>query len=933
MELYIVRIKSYIGDECIENGTGIIISNNLVLTAKHLVKGDINRVIIDNTELEAEILQPNNNVAVLLRVVDDIEFTNIASVFTNDEILDNESKWTVNGFITAQLINHSMSGVGIVCSDTEESNWNYYLATISTGKSNNYSGLSGSPVFCNNRIIGILQMQSTNINGALGVRMASVKMFAKMLNDNNIKGNEYVEIVRDKCIEYSLNQIEKNIKSRKYIPNIFVEESAYKENLRYFSEPSLFLKKAINDVKQINFTVYNKLLSAKNEKIINFNYFNLDFKLKDLESICSELYFEINYAKEKIEELEKLNYSDIKNDVCSFYNLRQNGFNNSIKYFLGEIKENLLFTKKKYLLLTKDAGQGKTNFLCDFTLNFLIKKKYIVLYFNAYDVREKINTYISEILSLFNKYSLLYVDKVLKKEWENTKKPVVIVIDGLNENTVIYSFGQAIKEFLEECQRYPYIKVIMTTRNEFLKERFGALEDGTYSDVYMHINMFSRSDKFKDRIFKGYLKFFNITIRNSALSSKSYYMLTSDILLLRFFCEINENKKQIYLYDIYKYEVFEQYLEKKALEYCTDWKAINSKESFYLLLDKISEYMITNKEFFNVPTNIIASKDESELLAMMLSNDVIFKDEQIIKQGMLPRVSAVISFTFDEFRDFCITNYILTHYFEKEKFIMFWNNMDEENLTIKEGVQKYVFYLGRTRSQEKLLPIIKELPEYEELYWEYIWGLEDKYITIEDKEKWKQQVLENEKYEKRVVHDLIMKFDTEYFSNINIGLLFDILDQLSNNIGAYEQFIKKMFGVYYEDKYKLFHDRTNVVLPYNRMIENIRQYIDDNDWNIHHKELYRLSIYLLELKNWAAKEMWIELFESSPEVVIELLTNMNNHKSSIINGNVKDILQSLKNHQRNDKFDNEIIELYNVNNFCQDICIDIDNILNIFKEI
>lgn len=130
---------------------------------------------------------------------------------------------------------------------------------------------------------------------------------------------------------------------------------------------------------------------------------------------------------------------------------------------------------------------------------------------------------------------------------------------------------------------------------------------------------------------------------------------------------MNENKKLIYVYDVYKYDVFKSYLAIKSLEYQKNQQILNNQDFLNALLDKISEYMIREKSFFNIPSGIF-NESEQELLYKMLDNEVIFKDEQIIKMGMLKRNTVVISFTFDEFRDFCITNYILTHLAEQQAF-------------------------------------------------------------------------------------------------------------------------------------------------------------------------------------------------------------------------------------------------------------------------
>ncbi|WP_207724290.1 hypothetical protein, partial [Acetobacterium tundrae] len=564
-----------------------------------------------------------------------------------------------------------------------------------------------------------------------------------------------------------------------------------------------------------------------------------------------------------------------------------------------------------------------------FTSNFLIKKKYFVLYYNANDFREDPKNIIKEQLrNMATEYSLEYVMKMLKSEWKKTRRPFVIVIDGLNENTSINEFGMCMRDFLEKSKKYPFVKVIMTTRNEFLEERFSPIKEGLYSELFEHVNMWDRNDTFKERIFYGYLSFFDITFRKNTLTNRSYDKLTSDILLLRFFCEVNTGKRQIYLYDVYKYDVFSQYLEMKAVEYNDGNFVINHKDSIYSLLDKISEYMINKKEFFKVPSTIFDIAEQG-ILAKMLSNEVIFKDEEIIKEGMLERKGVIISFTFDEFRDFCITEYILKNYSDINKFIKFWKDMNDENFTIREGVSKYSFYLARTMSQSELLSIIETLPEYEDMYWNFIWGLEDKYLSKEDMENWKVEVFKGGKYDKKIVHDLIMKYDCEYFRNINIMTLFDILDEIAMDSGKYMKFIKKMFDTYYKSNNCYSNEKHKSVLPFNYLLGNLEEYVDSDTWNINHYLCYKLTIYLMELKNWQTIELWKKLYDTSPRIVIRILSEMNNHSSSNLNGNVKEILLYLDKVGKNDKYDSQIKQLYDANTFCADININFDEIFNI----
>lgn len=919
MEKYIVKVQSYHKKECIEYGTGILITKNLVLTPKHVACGDGHTVWIQDKECQAHIIK-ENDVAVVLEI-DQSDYTySAADIFSDDEILDEESIWSVEGFISSQQREHHMGGSGIIVSPAKEAEWDCHLAAIMTGKADNYQGLSGSPVFCDNRIVGILQMQAHNGSGSLGVCMSSVKMFQDLLVKENFKPNAYRMLLEEACTRYTKSQIERNVKSKKYIADIFVEEGSYKENLRYFADPMLFLKKAISDAKILDFKSINFHLRENGEQEIDFSDLTENFSATELEQVYICLRDRISDTISLLKKFEKNNDSDISS-LEKHYAIRQNSLNNSVKYYLSDIKDNIDFIAKKYILLTKDAGQGKTNFVCDFALNFLMRKGYCVLYFNAYDLRENPITLVKKKLSLDEVYSFSYSNKNLLREWNRSKRPIVIVIDGLNENTLVRDFGQCMGDFLEECQAYPYIKVIMTTRNEFLKERFAAFEEGTYLSVYKHIDMWHRGDDFKERIFWGYLNFFGITIRENTLTDKFYDALTDDILLLRFFCEVNENKKQIYVYDVYKYDVFRQYLNRKSLEYQKDQQVLNYQDSLYALLDKISEYMIHEKMFFNVPSSIF-NEYEQGLLYQMLNNEVIFKDEQIMKTGMLMRNTVVISFTFDEFRDFCITNYILTHLAEKNAFLTFWAQMNNENLTIREGVQKYIFFLARTESQEDLLPIVEDLPEYENLYWHYIWGLEDRHFTAQDSKTWRMQLITNGPHAKKIVHDLIGKTDCEFFGNINIQLLFEALDVLSEKIDLYDAFIKKMFGINRQKKDRYTSPEPESVWPINMMIRDIVEYVNDDSWNVCHSELYRLVIYLFELENRGALDLWCKLYVVSPEVAVNILDEMNRHKSGLILCNVKEILHRLKKSRNGDTYDLNIERLAQENSFCQNISLD-----------
>lgn len=546
MENYIVKVKSYYNDEVIQYGTGIIIADTWVLTAEHVVCGYRHTVELSGCEIPIKKLNCMNGVAVLEA---EKNFPWKIQVFSDDEILDESSNWIIQGYIGTQQKTHEITGMGFHIVETSNV-WDCSLINIMTGSVEDYVGLSGSPVFCDGRIVGILQMQSSNHMGLLGIRMTTVKIFKPLLPEAAKCGNEYLIQIFEKLKKYTEMQLNKNLQSKKYIPNIFVEEGDYKEKARYFAEPLLFVNKTLREIMQLDFQEINAVLKKEGSEI-DFNSLNVSVTVDNVEKVTLELTKKIQMTVDNIRLLEERIY---EREVvwAEFYNIKQNLLNSSIRFAMGEWAENLEYASKKYLLLTKDAGQGKTNFLCDFTSNFLIRKGYLVLYYNAYQFNQSPMLYIHKQLTMNGQYSMEYVHKILLREWERTKRPVMIIIDGLNENTFIENFGQCMRDFLEECQQYPYIKVIMSTRNELFQERFGVIEEGSYQESYKKMDMWRTGDDFKNRIFRGYMQYFDISIRPNALSQRAYDLLTDDVLLLRFFCEVNEYQQQIYLYDVYK---------------------------------------------------------------------------------------------------------------------------------------------------------------------------------------------------------------------------------------------------------------------------------------------------------------------------------------------------------------------------------------------
>lgn len=908
MEDYIVRIRSFDENGYIYFGTGIVVSSNEVLSASHVVRGHSHTLLIEDMEIPLYIQRETESAAIL--TTDGELPIKAAEIFSTHEILNSQSAWTVHGYITAEQTPHNVTGHGIVKQESAPIEWDYTLSVIESGSAQNYKGLSGAPVLSCNRIVGILQVQETTSSGVLGLRMSSLEMFQELLSPPCFRLNEYEELIFEKSAAFSRRHIEENKRSRKYIPDIFVENGPYKELLRYFTDPVLFVKKALYECKKMEFSRINEAARFLTLPLIDQQKIQTQIIAEQLEDAISLLLDFLSNASCTLDEYDKRIRSK---GLCweEYFDL-QDRVQNSLKFSIKDLEKNIQFTKFQFLLLTQSAGQGKTNFLCDFTENFLLKKGYCVWYFNAYEFYEPPANILRQKLSLEGQYDISYVKQVLARRWRKSKRPVVIVIDGLNENITLANFEQALIGFLQECETLPFVKVIMSTREEMLEERFGRMIACQNQEQFCHVKLNVDNEQFRNRIFKGYLRFFNIDIRRDTLTYRTYRQLTDDVLLLRFFCEVYQGERQLYMYDIYKYAVFEQYYNKKAEEYQQIEKIVDAGALFRSLMDHICAYMIQHRTYFRIPMDIFDNQQQ-RVIQTLLENDVVLKGEDMVTHGLMEDLTVVLSFTFDEFRDYCLTNYILRNSPDKESFLKFWSALIDETQTVLEGIEKYTFYLARTRFEKNLLPIIKTLPEYEGLYWTFVWDIEDKYITEADILRWKEEMLQDGKNSGIIVNHLIYRDDYTYFTIANIRLIFDVLDEFLTDYSRYDFFTKRMFGIPIKDKWGRVIHKTQTPAPFDKIVKYLEEIASNSPLSQLHCELFRLSIYLYEMAPWEAQGVWNRLYKISPELAIQLLCEMNSHKSSLIRGNVYDILFNLT--KRDDNYDLQILSLREKNNF------------------
>lgn len=528
----------------------------------------------------------------------------------------------------------------------------------------------------------------------------------------------------DKFLEFSTNKIELEKRSRKYIPSIFVETHSTKEEVRLFANPLFFYRKIQDKLLRLDYKHLNSRMRIAREP-----EFVLDLdrqlltetpstfaELEDwLERVCQAVARELakvrplSWRRDDGEEP----YRPVNGNTAEWMIARfkaessASGLTLRLQEALGLIS----LIRKKIFLVTSMAGQGKTNFVCDLVENqfrlFEIPCLFIpARELNNYTIGKRMFEYISN-----NRYSLEVTNihqylELFNKIALEINKPFLVVIDGINEVSHLNAFSDELKSFCNAVCQYEMVKVLVTCRSEFFDEKYATILNEP-SACYIHRVTDLRSQmttKSKNRLLKSYFSYFNITGR---LSNFVRNFLNSDLLLLRIFCERYEGSDIGYVTDIYKGDLFEQYLSKKIRSFPQ-----HIQPKALPVLYSIVTAMLDTDDFAKLSVRNFTA-EEQDVVRCFIEDDVILREE--INAGSLSALGELaISFTYDELRDFIIAY----------KLVVGDANCDKGKLRaalatlpgrpIYEGVYRYAYLLARKTNDAQAIAACEGSPDFVE---------------------------------------------------------------------------------------------------------------------------------------------------------------------------------------------------------------------------
>lgn len=670
-----------------------------------------------------------------------------------------------------------------------------------------------------------------------------------------------------KFLEFSTNKIELEKRSRKYIPSIFVETHSTKEEIRLFANPLFFYRKIQDDLLRLNYSHLNSRMRIAREP-----EFVLDLErslLTETPSTFATLDDWLGRVSKAVaDELVKVRplswargegegpYQPVNGNSPEWEIVRYaaesaaNGLTSRLQKAVGLIA----LIRKKIFLITSMAGQGKTNFVCDLVENqfrlFEIPCVFIpARELNSYSTGKRLFEYISnnryapnvtkihEYLELFNNIAL------------EINKPFLIVIDGINEVADLNAFSDELKTFCNALCQYEMVKAIITCRSEFFDEKYASMLDEPF-EAYIHRVGDLRSkmtERSKDRLLQSYFAHFRIKGRLSKIAED---FLKSDLLLLRIFCERHEGSDIGYVADIYKGDLFEQYLLKKIRSFPQQLqnRALPTLYRIVIAMLELDDFAKLSVRSFTA--------EEQEVVRRFVDDDVILRQE-IGEDRLAVLGDLAISFTYDELRDFVIAY----------KLILGEATGDAEALKAVlaklagrppyEGVYRYAYLLARQSNHAAAIAACESGADFVEHFSLNMHLLPPAAQTRDDVERVKTLLANNSNPERLRRAALFLVHRRDLAELLNVTILRDHLNKLET--ADHAKFVSAIFAQRDDyEKYK-WQQRLHSLIHHvaeDKTEEKLARY--DSEW-------LAFFLHISSIAGWSERELVSTMFREAKD--------------------------------------------------------------------
>lgn len=680
---------------------------------------------------------------------------------------------------------------------------------------------------------------------------------------------------KKKFSEFLMEQINRQLNkqkaTQKYIPSTFVEVGDNKEMLRFFSSPVTFLPKLLNELSVMEFEQLNLMLVEEGFEEFEFDIssFTALFQTLELANIDNYVKDLRNYLETKAVQLE--------NPPVASNSMRS--YSNKVSYVCKQLK----WFSAKVTLIKEDAGQGKTNFLCDLVDNFILKRSIPSLFLLGTDI-DPADVRTSILKKAFPDLTDLsfaqFLDS-LQAHCSSTNQPFILIIDGLNENANPNLLSKNLEDFISEMTENNFIRIIISCRSEYYQKHFSNFNKAVFSSLMKEVRTLRiHNDRITaNKIFWGYMHHFNIEI--ATYNTGVFRQLTQNFLLLRIFCDSHQSEKIQYLGSIQKQALFERYYQNKVEEITVRMNAddelrVMGKIDIRRFLETLISYMIGHKTYENIPFENLLNKDDNHKVYIRFLDENILVRRDPTTASSVFAAYEVVNFTFDEFRDYLIADYLINKTYTEnvEQFLEFLENEINPSARILEGCGTFLFYIARKSNDQVLKSIIESQSWYSSIFLRCIFNLEDNYVLEQDREDIFNHIRKKGRPSISIFYQFLRRSNIAETPNLNLGHYVSFLRDLES--AEFEVIFTRMFV---DTEYAIYGE-----IKQEQFLGEYSSFFSDKDINLIPED-FEILIYMFNNpSHWSVFATYELFFHRFPAVAkVQLQNAMTSGNSDLKN--------------------------------------------------
>ena len=295
--------------------------------------------------------------------------------------------------------------------------------------------------------------------------------------------------------------------------------------------------------------------------------------------------------------------------------------------------------------------------------------------------------------------------------------------------------------------------------------------------------------------------------------------------------------------------------------------------------------MLENNQYSNVPLDsILETYENKELYFRFLDENILVKRDPKSNSSGIFGYTEVVNFTFDEFRDFLISHYLVEELYLKseEDFKKFISENINSESQILEGCGTFLFHVLRESDDEKLRGYVYKEEWFEQTYIKSIFTIDDSNILEDDKKRISKYYFERDLYCNEIVNNLVKRADPELFENLNIDFLIELVLELDE-----ENYKKKFLNVFTTETR---HYRFNNQIPLWSHLDKLKKKYRDNLSNLEpkgHKLFNVLLLLFKHEKNWEILNLYEEYTYLNMEMAKKQITLALKAKNIVLTALIK----------------------------------------------